>query len=311
MTRRQDQQLGRERAAMIAAVGACALLAACGSHGTNPAHEDKSVEAPKPFRATPSGLETMTWVISDTTGEVGRALAAYAAVPTPAKAEQTRVWRAGGLRIVAVPEADLQRLRSSLSLTGPQQQRWNGELSTWTPILAGPAWEGERQLSIATGATLREREPVSLATGRMRLLARAYVMPTLSGEALESRLKIELVPQHEEPDGSARALQRQLRGGGDAEQRGMVFKRMTLEFVARPGECYLITADAPEMEWTADTERSSDTPGPEMTLEGRVDAPPTLGEAMLTSAADDGTLRARVILVLIPRAPDTFTLIHR
>lgn len=306
--------------AALAALGACALLAACGS-ATNKSGAaardlstkngaDKNAET-KTFRGAMSGLETQTWLVNDTTGEVGRALAAYAAGGMPARAEQVRVWRAAGLRIVAVPEAEIEKLRSSLSLIGPQQQRWNGELPKWTAILAGPAWEGERELSIATGAALREREPVSLATGRMRLLARAYVMPMLSGETLESRLKIELLPQHEEPDGSARALSRQLRGEGDAEQRGMIFRRMALEFVARPGECYVITGDAPEMEWVADRERSNDAPGPEMSSEGRVGGPPTLGEAMLTDVNGEGTLRARVVLVLTPKAPGTFTLTDR
>ncbi|MCC6230889.1 MAG: hypothetical protein IT432_16885 [Phycisphaerales bacterium] len=311
MTHENRNKLGRGHTMMIAGVGACTWLAACGIDGKEPAPASRGGEATKPTRATPSGLETQTWVVNDTTGEVGRALAGYAASTVPAKAEQIRVWRAGGLRIVAVPAADLQTLRNSLSLTGPQQQLWNGELSKWTPILAGPAWNGDRELSVAAGPTLRQREPLTLPTGRLRLLARAYALPTIVDESLRSRLTIELVPQHEEPDGSARALQRQLRGGGDAEQRGMIFKRMTLEFVARPGECYLITADAPEMEWIADTERSSDSPGPEMTHEGRVDAPPTLGEAMLTSAADDGTLRARVILVLVPKTSDTYTLLAR
>ncbi|MCC6970301.1 MAG: hypothetical protein IT434_08775 [Phycisphaerales bacterium] len=301
------------RAALIAC--GCVLLTACGSDGAVPeAGADgasKEVAGSASLRGTIAGLETQTWVVNDTTGEVGRALAGYGAGEWPGKAEQVRVWRAAGLRIVAVPEADVPKVRGVLSLIGPLQQRWNGELAKWTPILAGPSWEGERELSIASGAGLREREPVMLSAGRIRLLARAYVMPTLAGEKLESRLTIELVPQHEEPDGSARALSRQLRGGGKAEQRGMVFRRMAVEFVARPGECYFITGDAPEMEWVADGERSNDAPGPEMSREGRVEGAPTLGEAMLTDVNREGTMRARVVLVLTPKIPGTFTLLGR
>lgn len=302
------------RAAVFVLIGACALVAACGSDGKaggEASGAEQGAEVARPGRGAPSGLETQTWVVNDTTGEVGRALAAYVASGVPARAEQVRVWRAVGLRIVAVPEADVARIRSSLSLVGPQQVRWNGELPKWTPILAGPAWEGERELSIGAGSTLREREALTLAAGRMRLLARAYVLPTLVEETLESRLTIELVPQHEEPDGSARALQRQLRGVSDAEQRGMIFKRMGLEFVARPGECYVITADAPETEWVSDSERSSDSPGPEMSREGKVGGAPTLGEAMLTDVNREGTLRARVVLVLSPKTPGNFTLTDR
>lgn len=303
-----------ERALDVLLIGSCALLAACGSGGTGGGQSNGAgghAEVAKAGRAALAGLETATWVVNDTTGEVGRALAAYVANGIPAKGEQVRVWRAAGLRIVAVPEADVPKIRDTLSLVGPQQVRWNGEVPKWTPILAGPAWEGERELSIGAGATLREREALTLAPGRMRLLARAYALPTLVDEKLESRLTIELVPQHEEPDGSTRALQRQLRGVSDAELRGMVFKRMGLEFVAKPGECYLITADAPEIEWVADGDRSSDSPGPEMSREAKVDGPPTLGEAMLTDVNREGTLRARVVLVLSPRASGTFTLTDR
>lgn len=317
MARGGSSQLGRGRAMLIAAASACALLAACGSQGakpdgvTNPDAELQVAGGSKSFRGTLSGLETQTWVVNDTTGEVGRALAGYAAGETPAKAEMVRLWRAGGLRIVAVPEVDVEKIRNSLTIVGPLQRRWNGELARWTPLWAGPAWEGARELSIAVGAAMRERESLTMSAGRMRMLARAYAMPMLVGERLESRLRIELVPQHEEPDGSVRALQRQLRGGVDAEQRGMVFGRMALEFVARPGECYMITADAPELEWVSDGERSSDSPGPEMSREGKVDGAPTLGEAMLTDVTRDGTLKARVVLVLVPKVPGTFTLTDR
>lgn len=293
----------------------CVLLTACGSGGAAPnaeaGGETNDAAGSAPFRGKVAGLETQTWVVNDTTGEVGRALAGYSAVEWPGKAEQVRVWRAAGLRIVAVPEAEVSKVRGVLSLIGPLEQRWNGELAKWTPILAGPSWEGERELSIASGAGLREREAVVLSAGRLRLLARAYALPSLVGEKLESRLTIELVPQHEEPDGSARALSRQLRGGGGAEQRGMVFQGTALEFVARPGECYFITGDAPEMEWVSDAERSSDAPGPEMSREGRVEGAPTLGEAMLTDASREGTMRARVVLVLTPKVPGTFTLLGR
>lgn len=317
MARDISNQAGRGRATLIAAVGVCALLAACGSEGTKaggatkPGAEMQAAEDSRSFRGTLSGLETQSWVVNDTTGEVGRALAGYVEGGTPAKAEMVRVWRAGGLRIVAVPEMDVEKIRDSLSIVGPLQKRWNGELARWTPLWAGPAWEGERELSIAAGAAMREREALTMPAGRMRMLARAYAIPMLVGEKLESRLAIELVPQHEEPDGSVRAWQRQLRGGGDALQRGMIFGRMGLEFVARPGECYLITADAPEMEWVSDGERSSDSPGPEMSREGKVDGAPTLGEAMLTDVTREGTLKARVVLVLVPKVPGTFTLTDR
>ncbi|MFO0834907.1 MAG: hypothetical protein U0638_08040 [Phycisphaerales bacterium] len=324
MTRRQDQQLGRGCVAMIAAavaaVGACAVLVACGSdtNKSGAAAKDSSTKnaadtsaGAKSFRGAMSGLETQTWLVNDTTGEVGRALAAYAAAGTPAKTEQVRLWRAAGLRVVAIPDADVEKTASLLSLMGTRQRRWNGELSAWTPIVAGPAWEGDRELSIATGAALLEREALKLAAGRMRLLARAYATPVLAGEALESRLKIELAPQHEEPDSSARALQRQLSGVTDARQRGMMFRQLALEFVARPGECYIITGDAPEMDWVSDSERSNDAPGPEMSRESRVEGPPTLGEAMLTDVNSEGTVRRRVILVLVPRTEGTFTLTGR
>ncbi|MCC6971528.1 MAG: hypothetical protein IT434_15035 [Phycisphaerales bacterium] len=48
-----------------------------------------------------------------------------------------------------------------------------------------------------------------------------------------------------------------------------------------------------------------------MSSEGRVGGPPTLGEAMLTDVNSEGTLRARVVLVLTPKTPGTFTLTDR
>ncbi len=299
------------RAAQGAALAACVLIGACGGGGKSAVGAEKPAEPVTPMRGLVSGLGTQTWIVNDTTGEIGRALAAYAGRALPARAEQVRVWRAGGLRIVAVPEGELERLRDSLSLVGPQQQRWSGELVTWTPIVAGVAWRGERKLSIGTGADLRGREVLKLPEGRMRLLARAYALPTLVEGKLESRMTIELVPQHEEPEGSARALTRQLHGAGDAEQRGLLFRRMALEFVAVPGECYLITGEAPELEWVSDAERSSDSPGPEMTGEGRGEGAPTLGEALLTGVEAEGMSRARVIVVLMPRTPRAFTLTDR
>ena len=287
------------------------LVPACASD--SPA---TSGDNPTPAASTRgvSGLETLTWIVDDSNAGVARALAEHARRPTPVPPDQLRLWRAGGLRLVAIPAAELESLRSSLALIGPQQQRWNAELSRWTPILAGPAWSTDRELSIATGPEFRGREPIPLSPGRLRLLARAYALPTIVNDSLASRLTIEIIPQHEEPDGSARALTRQLRGVGDAQQRGLLFRQLSLAFVASPDECYIITAEAPDLDWTPDTERSNDAPGPEMTRERSLDgasAAPTLGEAMLTDINAEGTLRARVLLVLVPKVSATYTLTGR
>lgn len=295
------------RAALILFTLAAVCLSACtSSQAPSPAGKGDAA-----IRGTVSGLETQTWIVDDTTGAVARALAEYADRPVPARADHLLVWRAGGLRIIAVPAADLGKLRASLALIGPQQQRWNGELPRWTSILAGPSWKADRELSVATGPELHGREPIPLTAGRLRLLARAYALPVVDADALAARLTIELVPQHEEPEGSARALTRQLRGATDAEELGMIFRQLTLEFVAAPDECYIITAEAPELEWITGAERSNDAPGPELARQAAPPAPPTLGEAMLTDINDEGELHARVLLVLVPKVASTYSLTDR
>jgi len=85
MTHEQCEPIGRRRAALSApfttaliACG-CVLLTACGSGGAAPnaeaGGETNDAAGSAPFRGKVAGLETQTWVVNDTTGEVGRALA--------------------------------------------------------------------------------------------------------------------------------------------------------------------------------------------------------------------------------------------
>ncbi len=227
-------------------------------------------------------------------------------VPMPAP-DRAR-WRAAGLRVVAVPVADLDRLQSLLRTVGPSQRQWLGERPDWTDAVTGPSFDGE--------CTLRTGErAIVFPAGALRLLLRCWMAPTWDDPAAGpgAVLRVELVPEYRSAEAMhARRPQRLSPTGVDeAGAVGAPLPGLLARLALRDGEACLIVPDAPEADWTVPPVAQPGAPG---AFGPPAPPTPTIGEAMLSSGGSfEGgsplpSRRVRVVLVLVPRVPERFQL---
>jgi len=281
------------------------LLAGCAaSPGSAPADAASLGE-----RGPGVGLEVAWWVVEDpfvatadptvtrlASGPTVRdVLLPYEGRPVPVTAAAAALWRANGLRLVSVPRADLAALRRSLRLVGPVQQQWLGETPRWVEAVRGPKWGGSALLALDNG-------PLRLDAGRLRLLVRSWSAPGPGGPDA-GVLQVEIVPQHvlpfaPLPDLAAALEPPKPRPSRDAE--GVAFERLLLETAFDGVDALVIVPESPASATPAS--EGFETAGPDAPM------PPTLGEVMLTDTLSGGRRGTRVMVVLIPHAPRTFSL---
>lgn len=316
----------RRRARQAAAIGAGVALAlgACSSSekptladaadGERGADAESSVLTPGVV-GNQSGLEVQWWVVDDPESFVGAALAKYSEHAESDVDEATRsLWWSNGLRVLAIPLDDLARVKTRLDVGAVGHVQWLGLLPTWTQLVVGPEFRGRRAINLDSGEAGR----VVLDGGKMRLLGRCWTAPAGDGKPT---LRLELMPQHVEPDAAKRremaAIESRPWG---IEDEGLAFTRLIAGWSTRGDVAYLIVPEAPETDWQKVAERSEQSAaarereaniasatrvGP---FEGSI---PSVGEAMLTSALSDpeGRIGKRIVIVLVPRLPEKYELI--
>lgn len=272
--------------------------------------DQQKADAPPPTRnPLGAGIDVVNYPIDDARGSIGRALASWSdrAVPIPPAAAE--LWHRHGLRVLAVPAAEVEGVLRSLPLAGTVQRQSFGVLTRWTPIAIGGSWTGSRVIGglRRPGATA----DLVLPAGRLRMLARAWDEPVVDGSVARARLRLELLPQHEQTDPDLAAVLETPKRPID--RAGRPFDELSVSMMAVPGEVYLIVPEAPGVEWQRAEDASNDRPGVTPT---RVDPgaatdrqPPTLGEAMLSNAAYSGSASVKVVVVLVPRSAEVFELL--
>lgn len=287
-----------------------------------------------------SGLEIQWWVVEDPESFVGAALAKYAdARGTPVdpsgstglaalgSATETLasgsgeldkathdLWWSNGLRILTVPIDDLGRIKSRLDVGAVGHTQWLGLLPTWTQVLAGPDFQGRRAINLDSG----EGGRVVLDGGKLRLLTRCWTAPAGDGTPT---IRIELVPQHVEPSATKRRELAALESRPwTIEDEGLIFTRLRAGWSANGNVAYLIVPESPTTDWAKVSERAERSAAAREREQNIADATrvgpfagsiPSVGEAMLTSALSDpeGKIGKRIVIVIVPRMPQTYQLI--
>jgi hypothetical protein len=233
------------------------------------------------------GPPAPAYSVLDEKRDIEEVLAPYADRPVPIPDDVRRTWAASGLRLYAVPRADLEKLESRLRLVAPVQRQWLGEVPSWTNLADGPASEGAMALYIA-GDTVR------MDSGRLRLLGRAWSAPLPTPTGPAPSLRLELVPEHEPAQSEQERLMISA-GLAKAEQRGVRFERLATGVSLTSDDALVIVPTA--------------RPGPEDPVAPFRVRPRSLGEAMLTWEGTETTARARAVIVLLPHIAERFELL--
>ena len=270
--------------------------AGCASQAPRPDLTDPAAPVLHGDRA---GLELRIWGLRERPDHnIAVALAPWAEGAGPLPPELRDLWGANGLRLVRVPVDRLAEVQEALGSPGAVQRQWLGEHPQWMELVRGP--QAPRQVVLLDSGLL------TLQPGRLRLLTRCWVTPSLpgSGMAPEAQVRLDLAVQHQ-----SRPKPPSLRDLVDQPQRppveaeGVVFSRFVAEAALGPTDALLIVPERPGVIW-------GEPPKPDepATAAGPpAPALPSLGEAMLWQ--EPGAAGAmRIVVVLIPRLPDRFEL---
>src|SRR5262249_9143985 len=144
-----------------------------GQFGVPGCHAHRAPAVPAATTARPvvrgaqSGLEVWSWVVSDPhrqipapvgnpgddpakvpprpitvrddRSDVEAVLVPYLSRPVPVPEETRERWRASGMRLIAVPASDLERVLGASRQVGQVQRQWLGEATKWTDAALGPS----------------------------------------------------------------------------------------------------------------------------------------------------------------------------
>lgn len=221
-------------------------------------------------------------------------LAKYAGEPSPVDGAMVNAWRGSGLRIVAVPRADVEALQNSFNVVGPLENRWLGQVPQWVEVAHSP--------EIGLPLTMRlDNGPITVSQGTLRLLLRAWIAPVPGGETRTARgvLQLEMVPDLRPPRATGSLIFDPV---DHAEAAPIPFWRLQMQAALDGEQALLIVPEEPDANWNDATETTSGlTPGrgpnAKSPLGPSVPPAPTLGELLLDRMQANGRRTRRVLLI--------------
>lgn len=275
-------------------------------------------------REVRAGIELAWWVVDEFPADTDAAkadgpmpgfsqvMSGYEKRPTPVAWRTLEAWRGCGLRVVAVPTAEVDSLRRRLNIVGPTQQQWLGEVPRWTEAARSPSLDAPTLVQMDNG-------PLQLDPGTVRLLLRAWAAPgpmpegpPADGARTSTVLQLEIVPQVV-PRPTPGVLGLSLHARPQREREGVVFSRLTLEASLAGDESLLILPERPEAEWSGESESAAATDSTGVFAGAPRFGPPepplrTLGDLLMGELSIARGRKPRMILVLTPSVPGEYRL---
>jgi hypothetical protein len=289
------------RAAAVArratGVLACALLAGCAGGGAAAAKaseeptEGRVVRARTTVAAGQTGLEVITWQVTDDGRRVEDALRAHAE-PAVAAADDLAL-RRNGFILCAVRADRMESLRAALGGSAMDIRTWLGTATTWRELI-----------SVATGNSMVEIDGVARERpgANARIMARTWPVPMEDG----TRIEVEMVPQLVTGELQSSLVRNANRLAGD------VVLSCASRLELQRGTAWVLTCDpAGFVETDAGAAAAAEAaanfvgpPNPDAApaASGKIGARvTTLGTATLLAAPErPGTPARRTVLVLMP-----------
>lgn len=261
-------------------------------------------------RTDPVGLKIQWWLTGDTKARtmsgaetLAGVLRTYETRVTPLDPAVLKLWRANGLRVLAIPVGELDLVRERLRASGATHEQILGQMYQWTPIVTGPSWDGPSQVQMDNGL-------LELPAGSIRMLARGWFAPpdpVARQEQKAASLRLELLLQHEERTKAASDLVQAL--GQETPKSeydaGLAFTRLGVTCDLSGREALLLVAEDPTTEWDSVPDRlvGDDPNQPPTVKKGAIFLErPRLGSLLLS--ADPTQISARrVVMLIIPVVP--------
>ena len=271
---------------------ACAVIAGCagGGAGDEPT-EGRVVRARTTVAAGQTGLEVITWQVTDDGRRVEDALRGHAE-PAVAAADDLAL-RRNGFILCAVRVDRMESLRTALGGSAMDIRTWLGTATTWRELI-----------SVATGNAMVEVDGVARERpgANARIMARAWPVPMEDG----TRIEVEMVPQLVTGELQASLVRNANRLAGD------VVLSCASRLELQRGTAWVLTCDpAGFVETDAGAAVAAEAaaefvgpPNPDAapTASGKIGARvTTLGTATLLAAPErPGTPARRTVLLMVP-----------
>lgn len=284
-----------------AGVLACALLAGCAGGGagtaagaatpTDEPTEGRVVRARTTVAAGQTGLEVITWQVTDDGRRVEEALRAHAE-PAVAAADDLAL-RRNGFILCAVRVDRMESLRTALGGSAMDIRTWLGTATTWRELISVSA----ANAMVEVDGVARERPGANA-----RIMARTWPVPMEDG----TRIEVEMVPQLVTGELQASLVRNANRLAGD------VVRSCASRLELQRGTAWVLTCDPAGFVETdagaaAAAEAAADFVGPPNpdaapTASGKIGARvTTLGTATLLAAPErPGTPARRTVLLMVP-----------
>ncbi len=284
-----------------AGVLACALLAGCAGGGagtgagaaapTDEPTEGRVVRARTTVAAGQTGLEVITWQVTDDGRRVEEALRAHAE-PAVAAADDLAL-RRNGFILCAVRVDRMESLRTALGGSAMDIRTWLGTATTWRELISVSA----ANAMVEVDGVARERPGANA-----RIMARTWPVPMEDG----TRIEVEMVPQLVTGELQASLVRNANRLAGD------VVRSCASRLELQRGTAWVLTCDPAGFVETdagaaAAAEAAAEFVGPPNpdaapTASGKIGARvTTLGTATLLAAPErPGTPARRTVLLLVP-----------
>ncbi|MCW5766784.1 MAG: hypothetical protein KIT68_12515 [Phycisphaeraceae bacterium] len=326
-------------------VALCVLLAGCAGQEPAPREEPPAISAAtaSPVRGGQNGVEIRFWPVMDESIAEGELARLEAAAP-PVDPDVRAMWAAAGLRLIAVPLSQVERLGAVLAMAPAARAQgvrpvlsvtrlWVPQGPLWTEAVRGPQGQGARTIALHDSRLSIGPEPV-------RLLVRCWTVPVLPADGVPdgppaAAVHLEVAPQVLDAPGRVSSDLRLLEPGRRSElDRGLVLTRLSWSAELPPDMAILIACEplrvdapaaasaegaaAPPSDGAGVVKRreslSEQPPAPPAGSRGPAtaagppsDPVPTLGRALLTYTGPNGRPQRGVVL-LVPHAPERFTL---
>lgn len=188
------------------------------------------------------GLEVIAWSTEADPGTFARALAPWAQpgnAPGGLSPESLAFLASHGLYLLEVPVTELESLRVAIGAPPRHVNQWLGQALVWTEVVSGPEQSRGQTIALEAGR-------LRLGPGRLRLLARSWIVPVPTNTAPGGgALTIELLPQHDE-EGRARSRDSLLAPTSiAATEEGMLFTRLMVRMSARSSDTAFVLVGLP------------------------------------------------------------------
>ena len=289
----------RSTSRILCALPLAALIGCASSTRTDIAPTIADDASVSPNIYAKEGLEVRWWVVADRQSDLARTLAPYVDRPTPADDETLARWERSGMRLVAVPLNELTSVRDALPKIGATNSQWLGEKTSWLDALGGPTLD--RPWTVVLDDAVTE-----LPAGQVRLLLRAWLVPSFTEDNTDAALHVEIMPQHRTKVEQGELDDQLLPMPDRYRTREIEALRLAMDVGA--GDALLVVPERPGVSWADTPEIDPDAEIPV----GPAPTYPTLGGVMLTSSPSGiGRSVNKAIIVLIPRVPDRFELTAR